>query len=300
VLAVGHRCESACGPLGPEPDKVVSGVAVGATGDVFTVHRNGRSWADRMLGEVIDVPVVHRWNSAGDLVESFGAGLFRHPHGISVDPLGRVWVTDVGLHQVFCLSPGGEVQHVLGTRGEMGRDPAHFALPTGVAINQSGRIFASDGYGNARVMEFDPDGSYVHGWGREGAGDGEFRLPHAIDSDKTLVVADRLNQRLQLFSFDGDHLESFDHVDIGNPFGVATMGAALVVVECGFPTVERAALVVVDKLTGSVERFAERGSPDGLVCPHDVAVYESTVYVADAVTGLRCFTLEQDQRAQAR
>ncbi len=279
---------------GPGADSIVSGVAVDALGDVFTAHRDGRTWAQRSISELIDVPVIQRWGPEGNLVNSFGAGLFRHPHGICVDPQGNIWVTDVAHHQVFCLASTGEVLLVLGTSGEAGCDETHFNLPTDIAVTQGGRIFVSDGYGNARVVEFAADGSYRSSWGSEGVRDGEFRLPHAIlvDTDETLVVVDRSNGRLQRFTLEGEHLQTLDHGGIDDPFGVAAMDASLVVVDCGFPGAERGSLVVLDKATGCGGQFAEHGSVSGLKCPHAVAVYGTTVYVADAIGGLRVFDLD--------
>ena len=59
-----------------------------------------------------------------------------------------------------------------------------FNRPTGVAISPSGEIYVSDGYGNARVHKFSPDGSLLLSWGEPGEAPGQFRLPHSIWVDK--------------------------------------------------------------------------------------------------------------------
>lgn len=37
----------------------------------------------------------------GEVVRSWGRGLFLLPHGVTVDDRGNTWLTDVALHQVF-------------------------------------------------------------------------------------------------------------------------------------------------------------------------------------------------------
>ena len=51
-----------------------------------------------------DLPVVLKFNSDGELVRSFGGGIFAVPHGFHVDHDGNVWVTDAP----FTLPPGIE------------------------------------------------------------------------------------------------------------------------------------------------------------------------------------------------
>jgi peptidylamidoglycolate lyase len=45
--------------------------------------------------------------STGQLIKSWGAGLFIMPHGLTIDRDGNVWLTDVGLQQVLKFSPDG-------------------------------------------------------------------------------------------------------------------------------------------------------------------------------------------------
>ena len=72
----------------------------------------------------------------------------------------------------------------------------------------NGDIYVTDGYRNARVHRFTRDGKLVTSWGTPGHAAGQFHLPHsiAIDDDGKLYVADRANQRIQIFSPDGDFL----------------------------------------------------------------------------------------------
>jgi DNA-binding beta-propeller fold protein YncE len=63
----------------------------------------------------------------------------------------------------------------------------------------------SDGYGNARVHKYSPDGKLMMSWGKPGIGPGEFQIPHNICCDEAgfVYVADRENHRIQVFDGNG-------------------------------------------------------------------------------------------------
>ena len=120
-------------------------------------------------------------------------------------------------HQVVKFSPTGEVLMRLGTAGVAGNDATHFNAPSDVVVAPNGDIFVADGHGddtNNRVVKFASDGTFVKAWGRTGDAPGEFRTLHAIaiDSRGRVFVADRANNRIQLFDQDGKHLASVDAV----------------------------------------------------------------------------------------
>ena len=97
-------------------------------------------------------------------------------------------------------------------RIEVGEQPtgrnSRFVGTTDIAFGPHGRLFISDGYGNARILEYTADGKRVNQWGTPGHGPGQFRLPHgiAIDKDGVLYVADRENGRIQKFDMKGKYL----------------------------------------------------------------------------------------------
>jgi DNA-binding beta-propeller fold protein YncE len=80
-----------------------------------------------------------------------------------------------------------------------------FHHPTDVSIGPAGEIYVSDGYSNACVHRYSPDGRLIATWGGSGIGPGEFNLPHNIscDEDGWVYVADRENHRIQVFDGDG-------------------------------------------------------------------------------------------------
>jgi DNA-binding beta-propeller fold protein YncE len=163
----------------------------------------------------------------GTFVRSFGEGLFTDfVHALTIGDDDSVYVVDAGDHTVRKFAPGGELLLTLGTPGvsvETGYDGETttsitragppFNRPTKAAIGPAGDIFVSDGYGNARVHRFASDGRLLTSWGEPGRGPGQFNLPHAVwVADGRVFVADRENDRIQVFSPDGDLLAIWDHV----------------------------------------------------------------------------------------
>lgn len=189
-------------------------------------------------------PPLLEFDAAGSLVRSLGAGLFAHPHGFTVDAAGNLWTTDtndeteilgmpaknprgVPLGQtVLKISPDGRVLMTLGTPGVGGHAPGLFDRPTGVAIAPDGSIFVSDGHArnrsdNARIVKFKADGTFVKTWGTPGDGPGQFREPHdiAIGGSRGYVyVADRLNNRVQVFDQEGGFIAAWKQ--FGQPSSV--------------------------------------------------------------------------------
>jgi peptidylamidoglycolate lyase len=131
------------------------------------------------------------------------------PHGLTVDKQNNIWLTDVGLHQIFKFSHDGKLLMKLGVAKVPGNDSLHFNLPTDIAVADDGNFYVSDGYGNSRVVKFSSTGKYLKAWGKLGNKPGEFIIPHAIAIDKnnTIYVADRQNNRVQLFDDSGNFLK---------------------------------------------------------------------------------------------
>ena len=193
-------------------------------------------------GKMSPLDVVLKFDASGNMVRSFGAGMFVFPHGIHVDRDGNVWVTDgqdnyprrgrgaaadaplppmpekvVG-HQVIKFSPEGKVLLTLGKAGgnRPGEpaDPASFYQPNDVITNEKGEIFVAEGHGNAdpataRISKFDRNGKFIKEWGKRGTAPGEMMQPHALafDSQGRLFVADRSNNRIQIFDQEGKLLD---------------------------------------------------------------------------------------------
>jgi sugar lactone lactonase YvrE len=172
---------------------------------------------------------ILKFDASGKLVKSFGAGLFVFPHGIHVDPDGNVWVTDsIGKdgkgHQVVKFSPDGKELMRLGKAGVAGSGPDEFNAPSAVLVAPNGDIFVADGHGgntNARIVKFDKTGKFIKTWGQKGSGPGDLDGPHALamDTRGRLFVADRSNNRIQIYDQDGKLLDSWSQ--FSRPSGIA-------------------------------------------------------------------------------
>jgi DNA-binding beta-propeller fold protein YncE len=166
----------------------------------------------------------------GNLLASWGEGLFVRPHGLTIGPDDSVYCTDDLGHVVHKFTPDGKLVMTLGIKGNpsdtgatsvdfrtIQRAGPPFHYPTNVALSPAGDLYVTDGYGNARVHRFDPDGRLLFSWGEPGTGPGQFRVPHgiAIGRDGTAYIADRENSRLQLFTPNGEFLSAW--TDLARP-----------------------------------------------------------------------------------
>ncbi|HTE16880.1 MAG TPA: peptidyl-alpha-hydroxyglycine alpha-amidating lyase family protein, partial [Armatimonadota bacterium] len=184
----------------------------------------------------------------GRFLRSWGEGVFVRPHGITVGPDGAVYCVDDADHTVRKFTPEGELLLTLGASGRASdtgaagvdyrtirRAGPPFHFPTNLALAPSGEMYVTDGYGNARVHKFSPEGRLLLSWGEPGEGPGQFHLPHgiAVDPEGRVYVADRENSRLQIFNSDGKCLAEW--TDVARPCQVFVDADGLVyVAELGY------------------------------------------------------------------
>ena len=189
------------------------------------------------FNRVADHPVLV-FDRDGTFLESWGAGLFGQPHAIRFDPEGMLWLTDGHLMQFYRFTPDGRLLSTIGERGQRSDTgvPADdlsstawkrvthaggpFNIPTDIAFAPDGAMFMTDGYGNARVHKFDAQGRHVTSWGEPGTGPNQFNLPHGIWIDRhgRLLVADRENDRVQVFDQAGTLLDIWPTRLVGPAF----------------------------------------------------------------------------------
>lgn len=187
-----------------------TGIGIDTNDHVFVFHRAGRKWTTPFPDSTISQnTILELDNESGRIIHSWGANYFIMPHGLTVDKENNIWVTDVALHQIFKFSHDGKLLMKLGVDKMPGNDSLHFNLPTDIAVADNGSFYVSDGYGNSRVVKFSPSGKYIKSWGTYGKKPGEFIIPHgiAIDRKQTLYVADRQNNRIQLFDTSGNFIK---------------------------------------------------------------------------------------------
>ncbi len=171
----------------------------------------------------------------GNLLASWGEGLFKRPHGITMGPKETLYLTDDGGHAVYQFTLDGKLLMTLGTPGKgagfMSGQP--FNQPTKVARDpKTGELYISDGYGNARVHKYTSDGKYLFSWGECGTDPGQFNLVHSVVLDRAgrVFVADRENHRIQIFDSQGKFLAIWNNIHRPCGLHIAGEGEELVYV----------------------------------------------------------------------
>ena len=198
----------------------VAGVAVDSDDNVYL--------ATRLQARIVV------YDRDGRFLRSWGEGVFTNrPHGLTIGPDDTVYYVDEGDHIVRRYDTEGNELGIIGTPG-VASDTGHeksggsaydrvasvtraagpFNRPTGIAVAPDGSLYVSDGYGNCRIHHFTSEGELIHSWGEPGTGPGEFHVPHGVFvlDDGRVVVADRENDRIQVFDADGSFLEIWDEV----------------------------------------------------------------------------------------
>ena len=171
----------------------------------------------------------------GNFLTSWGEGLFKRPHGITMGPKETLYLIDDGGHAVYQFTLDGKLLMTLGTPGRgagfMSGQP--FNQPTKVARDpKTGELYISDGYGNARVHKYTSDGKYLFSWGECGTDPGQFNLVHSVVLDKAgrVFVADRENHRIQIFDSKGKLLAIWNNIHRPCGLHIAGDGEELVYV----------------------------------------------------------------------
>jgi hypothetical protein len=262
----------------------------------------------------------------GTYLRSFGEDVFtERAHGLTIDDQDFVYTVDDGDHTVRKWAPDGKLLMTLGTPGvpsdtgydgsataSIARVGPPFNRPTNAAIAPNGDIYVADGYGNARIHRFTAAGELTGAWGEPGRGPGQFVVPHGIwIADGRVFVADRENDRIQIFTLNGELLEIWDHVQRPTAIYVDARGVVYVSslwwrggepdLGGGMPRRydEPGGVYVLD-LAGNVLthwRSADRCAPGAFVAPHCItADSRGDIYVGEVTWtfGVSCGDIPAD------
>lgn len=275
----------------------VAGVAVDAQDRVYLITRQD--------------PRVIVYDRDGKFLTSWGEDRFSpRTHGITIGPDGTVYCVDEGHHVVQQFTPEGTLLMTIGTYDQAAdtgydgrtmesitRGGPPFNRPTNLAVAPNGDLYVTDGYGNARVHRFAHDGRLLQSWGEPGTGPGQFHLPHglAVAPDGRVLVADRENDRIQIFSPTGEFMGQW--TDVQRPTNIALDGAGRVYVsELWRKVGERTPLhgTIEDDRPGRVSVYdaegnvlarwggADRCAAGNFVAPHDICVdSRGDIYVGE-------------------
>ncbi len=174
----------------------------------------------------------------GNYLASWGEGVLTDAHGMFIDAQDNLYLPVKNNHVVLKYSKDGNLLMTLGTRDQPSdtgwvenytwtlrddgvwflmcdlavRAAGPFHRPTDVGLDPQGDLYVSDGYGNARVHKFSGSGELLFSWGAPGkSAPSEFHVPHGIwvHTDGRVFVADRENNRIQIFSSDGQFLDQW-------------------------------------------------------------------------------------------
>ncbi|MTD54297.1 hypothetical protein [Amycolatopsis pithecellobii] len=257
-----------------------------------------RAWDDDVI-EALFSPLghPHAWTDS----------VLRSAHGLFIDEEQNLYFCVLACHVVLKCDLDGRLIQTFGLR-DVASNPdwngvqlqwldapppsAHppMCLPTDVAVAPDGSVYISDGYGNARIHRYAPDGKLISSFGEPGKGGaGQLHLPHGIWADEERVyVADRENDRIQVFSPDGRPLEIWP--DFMMPCDLfMSADRRLYVAECAGPSV----CTILDQDGGVLARLDAGDGPISsgrhqLFGGHDLWVDSSgSVYVNRNVDGKR-------------
>jgi YD repeat-containing protein len=191
----------------------VAGVCTDADGNVYLYARG-------------DHPVIV-YDRDGAFLGSWGEGRFGYrTHGMYMGRDGFMYLVEDEACTVGRYSLDGKLLQSFGPQGsptDTGYTAAHrvveratgpYNRPTNAALAPSGEIYVSDGYGNARMHRFSADGELLGSWGEPGGAPSQFRTPHSVwaHDDGRVFVADRQNERIQIFAADGTYLAEWTDV----------------------------------------------------------------------------------------
>ncbi len=243
----------------------VSGVECDSTGRIYVLHR----------GE----PPLLQFDANGKYTKGWGEGSFKVAHGLRVDRDDNIWTTDNALNLIRKFSPEGKLLLTLEGDGKM-----QFRSPDDLVFASNGDVYVAD-TGNGRIVHLKHDGSFVAAWGQKGGkgkphGSGEFAAAHglAIDRNDNIYVADRGNNRIQVFDKAGKFIAQW--TGFGNPFGALVIGNELLVSDGDAHTISHLSLS-----SGALTK--QWGNPEMLKLPHLMAVgRDKMLYVAE-VAGKR-------------
>lgn len=255
--------------------------------------------------------LIFVYDREGRFITSWGEGLFSDRlHGLTVHPDGTLFVVDDGGQSVRHFTADGTELPALGPVGvaadtgyngselaTVARAAGPYNRPTNLAVAPNGDLYVSDGYGNARVHVFSPDGRLMTSFGEPGTGPGQFKIPHgvAVLADGRVLVADRENDRIQVFEPIGAFIEEW--TDVQRPTQlVQGPDGLLYVAELGwrrgqktpkgeeFSADRPGRLSVLDPGGRVLARFGggAPNTPGNFTAPHSVAVdSHGDVYVAE-------------------
>jgi NHL repeat len=253
----------------------------GAAIKVQVDHSDGKSiWVFDRCGATectnSTLAPMEKFDSSGKFQKAIGADMFAVPHGFYVWGGDQIARNGKGA-DLIKFAPDGKVLMILGKPGMPGNGAGYLTTGSAVVVAPNGDIYVADGHGagtNDRIVKYSKDGILITAWGKHGKAAGEFDTPHgiALDSAGRVYVADRANNRIQIFEPDGKFVAEWKQ--FGRPSDVAIDKNDMIYVadsqstpstNPGFKQGIRIGSVKDGKVTAFIpEPSVEAGAPEGI------------------------------------
>src|SRR3989442_1361278 len=187
---------------------------------------------DRVYGFQRKDPPIVIFDRNGNFLSSWGNGAFDFAHGISISN-DTVYLTDRNNSVCLMYTLDGKPIQMLGRHGVhsdtgcerpgdlVPRAAGPFNYPSEMVADPQGDLYVSDGYRNARVHRFAPDGHLKLSWGEPGkTAPNQFHLPHSLlVHEGRVYVCDRENHRIQVFTTEGQPITMW--TDVQQPMDIS-------------------------------------------------------------------------------
>lgn len=201
---------------GMGPEEQPEGWAFRSDALDIAVDSKDRVYAIRFAISQGEHPIIV-FDREGKFQASWGAGIFKKPHGITMGPDDTLFFADQDDYTVKKCTLDGKVLMTLGTPGQAApiQSGRPFNRPGKVAVDQkTGDIYVVDGARAFRVHKFSPDGKLLFSWGEPGTDPGEFNRIHSIftDRDGYVFVTGSDNHRVQIFDSKGKYMTQWNNI----------------------------------------------------------------------------------------
>eukprot|EP00117_Sycon_ciliatum_P049013 scpid34778/ scgid34820/ Peptidyl-glycine alpha-amidating monooxygenase A; Peptide C-terminal alpha-amidating enzyme I; Peptidyl-glycine alpha-amidating monooxygenase I; Peptidylglycine alpha-hydroxylating monooxygenase A; Peptidyl-alpha-hydroxyglycine alpha-amidating lyase A; Peptidylamidoglycolate lyase-A len=288
----------------------VSGVAVNPLNNhVLAVHTSDKSMQGKLFnangiylfadeGPIAGDAVLELDPRTGEVIKSWGKNFFYLPHGIFVDHLGRVWITDRAKHQVFGFRQGLEKPFLtLGDEFIPGTGDYQFCKPTDIAVSSStGAVFIADGHCNSRILKYSGSGHLLANWALRG-GDRSSVLHSIALSPGDDLVCFAVSTSSEIYcvdQFSGALMKSFKNAELPVPADGIAFGAhwsnghnVLHVIGGGSHGNPVTGISLDFTSSKILDKFTPAINAQGLSVAHDVAVSKDglDLFVANLALG---------------